>query len=71
MYAVGVDVSKGKSTVAVLRSKSEVVMRSFNILHNAQELADLTERLNRPDGASKLVMEHTGNEYEAIAMFLR
>ncbi len=70
MYAVGVDVSKGKSTVAVLRSKSEVVMRPFDVLHNAQGFAGLAERLNSLDGEIKVVMEHTGNYYEAIAMFL-
>lgn len=70
MYAVGVDVSKGKSTVAVLRSKSEVVMRPFDVLHNAQGFASLAERLNSLDGEIKAVMEHTGNYYESIAMFL-
>lgn len=70
MYAVGVDVSKGKSTVAVLRSKSEVVMRPFDVTHNVQGFAGLAERLNGLDGEIKVVMEHTGNYYEAIAIFL-
>ncbi len=70
MFAVGVDVSKGKSTVAVLRSKSDVVMRPFDIIHNAQGFADLARRLNSLDGKIKVVMEHTGNFYESIAMFL-
>ncbi len=71
MYAVGVDVSKGKSTVAVLRSKSEVVMRPFDVLHNAQGFAGLAERMNSLEGEIKVVMEHTGNYYESIAMFLQ
>ena len=70
MFAVGVDVSKGKSTVAVLRSKSDVVMRPFDVVHDAQGFADLARRLNNLDGEIKVVMEHTGNFYESIAMFL-
>lgn len=70
MYAVGVDVSKGKSTVVVLRSKSEVVMCPFDVAHNVQGFASLAERLNGLGGEIKVVMEHTGNYYEAIAMFL-
>ncbi len=66
MYAVGVDVSKSKSTVAVLRSKSEVVMRPFDVAHNAQGFAILAERLNGLDGEIKIVMEHTGNDYESL-----
>ncbi len=61
VFAVGVDVSKGKSTVAVLRSKSDVVMRPFDVIHNAQGFADLARRLNSLDGKIKVVMEHTGN----------
>ncbi len=70
MYAVGVDVSKGKSTIAVLRSKTEVVMRPFDVAHNAQGFAELAEKLNSLNGEMKIVMEHTGKYYESIAMFL-
>lgn len=31
MYAVGVEVSNGWSTVAVLRSKTDIVVRPFNV----------------------------------------
>jgi len=36
-----VDVSKRKSTISVLQSKAEVVMRPFNVAHNAQGFAEL------------------------------
>lgn len=60
MYAVGVDVFKGNSTVAVLRSKSEVVTRPFDVAHNVQGFASLAERLNGLGGEIKIVMEHMG-----------
>lgn len=70
MYAVGVDVSNGWSTVAVLRSKTDVVIRPFNVTHNSQGFASLLEKLGTLDGEIKVVMEHTGNYYESIANVL-
>jgi len=70
MYAVGVDVSNGWSTVAVLRSKTDIVIRPFNVTHNSQGFADLLEKLSALDGEVKVVMEHTGNYYESIANVL-
>lgn len=70
MYAVGVDVSNGWSTVAVLRSKTDIVIRPFNVTHNSQGFASLLEKLGTLDGEIKVVMEHTGNYYESIANVL-
>lgn len=70
MYAVGVDVSKGKSTVAVLRSKTDMVMRPFDVAHDTQGLESLVEKLRGLDGEVKVVMEHTGRYYESIAQVL-
>ncbi len=70
MYAVGVDVSCGWSTVAVLRSKKDVVIRPFNVVHNSQGFSNLLEKLSALDGEIKIVMEHTGNYYESIATVL-
>lgn len=70
MYAVGVDVSNGWSTVAVLRSKTDIVIRPFDVTHNSQGFASLLEKLGTLDGEIKIVMEHTGNYYESIANVL-
>ncbi len=71
MYAVGVDVSNGRSTVAVLRSKTQVVVRPFTVPHTGDGLTSLVETLNAfDDGEMKIVMEHTGRYYESIALFL-
>ena len=70
MYAVGVDVSKGKSTVAVLQSKKDIVMRPFDVTHDKQGVANLVERLQGLNGEVKVVMEHTGRYYECIAQAL-
>ncbi len=71
MNAVGIDVSKGKSTVAVLRPFGEIVLSPFDVSHNPKELGKLVTLLKSLDGETKIVMEYTGNYYLPIALFLR
>lgn len=68
MFAVGVDVSSGRSTVAVLGQKQKVVMKPFEVPHTAEGFAALTDKLNSLDGEIRIVMEHTGRYYESFAM---
>ncbi len=70
MFAVGIDVSNGKSTVAVLQSKTNVILKPFEVAHTSEGLSLLVERLNALDGDVRVVMEHTGRYYESIAQFL-
>lgn len=71
MNAVGIDVSKGKSTVAVLRPFGEIVVSPFEVSHSPKELSELVTLLKNLDGDTKVVMEYTGNYYLPIALFLR
>jgi transposase len=71
MNAVGIDVSKGKSTVAVLRPFGEMIVSPFDVSHNPKELTGLVTLLKTLDGDTKVVMEYTGNYYLPIALFLR
>ena len=70
MFAVGVDVSNGRSTVAVLGEKRKVVVRPFEVPHTIDGFASLVEKLNRLDGETRIVMEHTGRYYESVAASL-
>ena len=68
MFAVGVDVSNGHSTVAVIGAKRNIVMKPFEVQHTTDGFAELTEKLNGLDGEIRIVMEHTGRYYESFAM---
>lgn len=70
MNAVGIDVSKGKSTVAVLRPFGEVVASPFDVIHNDSDLKKLAQLIKGLPGESKVVMEYTGTYFEPIAQFL-
>lgn len=68
MFAVGVDVSNGRSMVAVLQSKTNVLMKPFEIPHTTEGFTCLTGKLAGLDGEVRVVMEHTGRYYESFAM---
>ena len=70
MNAAGIDVSKGKSMVSVMRSLGEVVAKPFPVCHTGSELKELADYLKSLDGETRVVMEHTGRYYEQIAQFL-
>lgn len=67
MNAVGIDVSKGKSMVAIVQPFGVVVAEPFEVSHNGQELNELVERVKLLPGETKVVMEYTGTYYEPIA----
>jgi transposase len=68
MFAVGVDVSNGRSMVTVLGAKRKVIMKPFEVQHTAAGFASLVEKLKELDGEVRIVMEHTGRYYESFAM---
>ena len=67
MNAVGIDVSKGKSVVAIMRPFGEIVSTPFEIKHTASDIRSLVELINSIEGESRIVMEHTGRYYEVLA----
>ena len=70
MNSAGIDVSKGKSMVAVFRPFNETVAKPFEVRHTGSELKQLADYLKSLDGETRVVMEHTGRYYEQIAQYL-
>lgn len=66
LNAVGIDVSKGRSTVAVLQPGNITVHKPFNVPHTSSELKKLVQYLLSLDGETKVVMECTGRYHEPI-----
>ena len=55
MNAVGIDVSKGKSTVAVLRPFGEIVAEPFDVVHECSDLNKLADFIKSLPGETKAV----------------
>lgn len=69
--AVGIDVSKGKSMVAIRRPGGEIVRMPFYVQHTASSLKELIATLNHIGGNIRIVMEHTGMYWRPIALTLQ
>lgn len=67
MNAVGIDVSKGKSTVAVIQPFGVVIAEPFDVFHTDSDLKKLTDFIKSLSGETKVVMEYTGTYYKPIA----
>ena len=70
MNAVGIDVSKGKSMVAVMRPLGEVVLPPFEVSHTGSELSELAKTLKNLPGETRVVMEYTGYYHAPVALAL-
>lgn len=60
MNAVGIDVSKGKSTVAVIQPFGVVLAEPFDVFHTDSDLKKLSDFIKSLSGETKVVMEYTG-----------
>ena len=70
MNAVGIDVSKGKSMIAVMRPFGEVVCSPFEVPHTTDTLERLVDYLKCLEGETRVVMEYTWRYYQPIARYL-
>lgn len=70
-YGVGIDVSKGKSTVAILSIEGEVIEMPFNINHDVEDLEKLDTKLQEFSKEDlKVVLEQTGTYHLPILTYL-
>ena len=67
MNAVGIDVSKGKSMVSIMRPFGEIVSSPFEVQHTSSGIKSLIDLIRSVEGESRVVMEHTGRYYEVLA----
>ena len=70
MNAVGIDVSKGKSMVTILRPFGEIISSPHEIRHMSDQINDLIKQIRSLDGDTRIVMEYTGRYHEPTARWL-
>ncbi len=66
MIAVGIDVSKSKSTVAILDSYGTVLATPFNMAHTQPEMDALVSRLKELDEPVTILLEYTGHYHYPV-----
>lgn len=71
MISVGIDVSKGKSTVCILKPYGEIVCKPFEIEHEETNLNELVFMLKSLNDEVKVVLEATGIYHLPVVTFLQ
>ena len=66
MIAVGIDVSKSKSTVAILDSYGTVLATPFSMAHTQPEMNALVSRLKAFDEPVTILLEYTGHYHYPV-----
>ena len=71
MTSVGIDVSKGKSTVCILRPYGEVIMSPREFEHTESSMNELIQIVSAVDDEVRIVMESTGSYHFPVATALQ
>lgn len=72
MIRVGIDVSKGKSTVCVMKPGGEILKPPFEILHTMEGVLSLVRLIETYDEEVKVVLEDTGYyHWPIVTCFLK
>ena len=70
-YGVGVDVSKGKSTIAIMSAEGEIIEEPFEISHDIDGFELLENKLKKlPKEDLKIVLEQTGTYHLPVLGYL-
>ena len=71
MYAVGIDISKGKSTVSIITEDGVVIEEPFEIMHDQNGIDILLSKLERlKKDETKILMEATGHYHLPVLLSL-
>lgn len=71
MISVGIDVSKEKSTVCILKPNGEIVYSPFEITHTEYDLSKLAAMIKNFSGETKVIMEATGSYHLPVLSYLK
>lgn len=70
MISVGIDVSKGKSTVCLMKPGGEVLKRPFDVSHSKSDVSALADFIKSYGEEARIVLESTGHYHWPIAYAL-
>ena len=70
LNAVGIDVSKRKSMVAVAQPGGKFVTKPFEVRHTKSGIQELIHFIHGLGGETRIVMEHTGRYHEPMTLWL-
>ena len=70
MISVGIDVSKGKSMVCIMKPGGEVLKSPFEMLHSMESILHLIKLINSYDEEVRVILENTGHYHLPVVTLL-
>ena len=70
MISVGIDVSKGKSMVCIMKPGGEVLKAPFELLHSMDSILHLVKLINSYDEEVRVILEDTGHYHLPVVTLL-
>jgi len=70
MISVGIDVSKGKSTVCIMKPGGEVLEAPFEMLHNIKSILLLVNLIKTYNEEARVILEDTGHYHWPVVTLL-
>ena len=70
MISIGIDVSKGKSTVCIMKPGGEVLQKPFEILHTMEGVLSLVDLIKTYEEEVRVVLEDTGHYHWPVVTLL-
>lgn len=70
MISVGIDVSKGKSTVCIMKPCGEVLKTPFEMFHSVESILHLVKLINSYDEEVRVILEDTGHYHLPVVTLL-
>jgi len=70
MISVGIDVSKGKSMVCIMKPGGEVLKTPFEMLHSMESILHLVKLINSYDEEVRVILEDTGHYHLPVVTLL-
>jgi transposase len=70
MISVGIDVSKGKSTVCIMKPYGEVLKPPFDMLHSMEDILNLIKLIKSYDEEVRVILEDTGHYHLPVVTLL-
>ncbi|ABR35365.1 IS110 family transposase [Clostridium beijerinckii] len=71
MISVGIDISKGKSTICILKPYGEIISTPYELTHIETELSALVKRILNFNEETRVVMEATGGYHLPVLSYLK
>ena len=65
MLSIGIDVSKGKSTVCGMKPGGEIVYAPFEVQHTREGMSELVSLLHNSGEEVRVVLESTGSYHSS------